>query len=339
MSPATQIFVPPSQSPDRPPGGGAPGGADAKIRRRDFWTGLFLLLSILILVGAYLRSSMTHFTRNVETYYADGVDIAGLEEGSDVEMGGYKIGVIRRIRAFNDPRLRFELELAVRKDVPIPNGTRAAGSNHSLSGDRFLDLRPPVDRPGGAAGSFLAAGGHMPVDADATIQMIMTKADQAFANLTEVTAQLDKMVSTGAAGPGLKDTFARLSQVLADADVAAKSAGRVMARLDRTVEEIQPSLASGVKSLQSTMQTADSAAHRLDKLLEKEGPALGEVLAAANARLAEMKGLSQLLASYDASKNPDIRATLQHLNTATKSLEDLLADVKAHPWKLVRKGS
>jgi hypothetical protein len=27
------------------------------------------------------------------------------------------------------------------------------------------------------------------------------------------------------------------------------------------------------------------------------------------------------------------------MNTATKSLEDLLADVKAHPWKLVRKGS
>jgi ABC-type transporter Mla subunit MlaD len=337
MSPATQIFVPPSQSPDRPPGGGS--GASANVNRRDFWTGLFLLLSLLILVGAYLRSSMTHYTRNVATYYADGTDIAGLEEGSDVEMGGYKIGVIRRIRVFNDPRLRFELELSVRKDVPIPVGTRAAGSNHSLSGDRFLDLRPPADRPAGATGNVLAAGGHMPVDADATIQMIMTKADQAFANLTEVTAQLDKMVSTGAAGPGLKDTFARLSQVLADADVAAKSAGRMMARLDKTVEQIQPSLASGAKSLESTMQTADSAAHRLDRLLEKEGPALGEVLATANARLSELKGLQQLLASYDADKNPQIHATLQHLESATKSLELLLADVKAHPWKLVRKGS
>jgi ABC-type transporter Mla subunit MlaD len=112
----------------------------------------------------------------------------------------------------------------------------------------------------------------------------------------------------------------------------------MMARLDKTVEQIEPSLASGAKSLESTMQTADSAAHRLDRLLEKEGPALGEVLAAAHARLDEMKGLSQLLAGYDAEKNPDIKATLEHLNSATKSLEELLADVKAHPWKLVRKG-
>lgn len=323
MSPATSTFIPPPvrSSPNR----------------RDFYTGLFLLVSILLLVGAYLRSSMTHFTRNVEIYYADGTDIAGLEEGSDVEMGGYKIGVIRRIRVLNDPTLRFELELAVKKDVPVPKGWKAVGSNHSLSGDRFLDLRPAggADR---AAGSVLAAGGHMPVEADATIQMIMTKADQAFANLTEVTAQLDKVVSSGATGPGLKDTFARLSKVLTDADAAANAAGRMMARLDRTVDQISPSLASGAKSLEGTMHSAESAAQRLDRLLEKEEPALDEVLKQASARLMELKGLSELLAGYDSERNPAIHSTLQHLDGATKSLEDLLADVKAHPWKLVRKG-
>jgi phospholipid/cholesterol/gamma-HCH transport system substrate-binding protein len=324
MSPATSIFIPPP--------------ASSSPNRRDFYTGLFLLVSILLLVGAYLRSSMTHFTRNVKTYYADGTDIAGLEEGSDVEMGGYKIGVIRHIRVLNDPTLRFELELAVRKDVPVPKGWKAVGSNHSLSGDRFLDLRPAAGGADVSAGSVLQAGGHMPVEADATIQMIMTKADQAFANLTEVTAQLDKMVSAGATGPGLKDTFARLSKVLADADAAATAAARMMARLDRTVDKISPSLESGAKSLEGTMQTAESAAHRLDRLLEKEEPKLDQVLASASARLAELKGLSELLAGYDSDKNPAIHATLQHLDGATKSLEDLLADVKAHPWKLVRKG-
>lgn len=327
MSPATQIFVPPPAPGSRP-----------NVSRRDFWTGVFLLIAILVLVGAYLRSSMTHFTRNVTTYFADGTDIAGLEEGSDVEMGGYKVGVIRRIRVITSPTLRFELELSVKKDVPVPTGWKAVGSNHSLSGDRFLDLRPIEGGSRASAGAFLPAGGHMPVEADATIQMIMTKADQAFANLTEVTAQLDKMVSAGATGPGLKDTFARLSKVLADADVAANAAARMMARLDRTVDKISPSLESGVKALDSTMQTADSAAKRLDKLLEKEGPALDQVLTTANARLAELKGLSELLAGYDSEKNPSIKATLKHLDGATKSLEDLLADVKAHPWKLVRKG-
>lgn len=301
--------------------------------RRDFYTGLFLLVSVVLLVAAYLRSSMTHFTRNVETYYADGTDVAGLEEGSDVEMGGYKIGTIQHIRVLNDPRLRFELALSVKREIPIPKGTRAVAANHSLSGNRFLDLRPPA-----GGGPALPSGGRLPVEAEPTLQAIMTKADQAFANLTDVTAQLDKLVSASANGPGLRDAFARLSKVLADADTAAKAAGRMMARLDRTVDQISPSLASGAKSLEGTMQTAESAAHRLDRLLEKEEPKLDQVLASANARLAELKGLSELLAGYDSDKNPAIHSTLQHLDGATKSLEDLLADVKAHPWKLVRKG-
>jgi ABC-type transporter Mla subunit MlaD len=91
--------------------------------RRDFYTGLFLLATAVLLLAAYLHSSMTHFTRDAETYYADGTDIAGLEEGSDVEMGGYKIGTIRHIRVLNDPTLRFELELSVKREVPIPAAT------------------------------------------------------------------------------------------------------------------------------------------------------------------------------------------------------------------------
>ncbi len=305
----------------------------AATSRRDFYTGLFLLVSAALLVAAYLHSSMAHFTRNVQTYYADGTDIAGLEEGSDVEMGGYKIGTIHHIRVLNDPTLRFELALSVKREIPVPKGTKAVAASHSLSGNRFLDLRPPA-----GGGPALASGGRLRVEAEPTLQAIMTKADQAFANLTDVTAQLDKLVASDANGPGLKDTFARLSRVLADADAAATAAGRVMARLDRTVEQISPPLASGAKSLDRTMQTAESAARRLDRLLEKEGPSLEQVLTSANARLAELKGLSDLLAGYDANRNPAIHATLQHLDGATKSLEDLLADVKAHPWKLVRKG-
>ena len=86
------------------------------------------------------------------------------------------------------------------------------------------------------------------------------------------------------------------------------------------------------------MRSAGNAANRLDALLEKQEPALDELLKQGNARLAEMKALSALLAGYDLEKNQDIRATLEHLSGASKNLEELLADLKRHPWKLIRKG-
>ena len=42
---------------------------------------------------------------------------------------------------------------------------------------------------------------------------------------------------------------------------------------------------------------------------------------------------------YDEVITGAVATELEHLDAATKSLQDLTADVKAHPWKLLRKGS
>lgn len=301
--------------------------------RRDFYTGLFLLLAGALLLTAYLYSSLTRFSRNADTYYADATDVAGLQEGSDVEMAGYRLGTIKRIHLRHDPALKFELELALARDIPILKGTRAVAASHSLTGGRFLDLRSP------AGGRIpLAPGSHLPVETEPALQDILNKADSAFGNLAQITEEVRRFVALENNSAGLGKTFTRLDRALADVDTAVLAANRLIERLDHTARQLAPSLASGAQALAGTMQSAQSAAHRLDALLEKQDPALDELLKQGNARLTEMKALSALLAGYDVEKNQSIRSTLQHLNGATRNLEELLADVKRHPWKLIRKG-
>ena len=301
------------------------------MNRRDFTTGLFLLLAGALLLSAYLYSTLTHFSRDASTYYADGRDIGGLEEGSSVEMGGYRMGTIRHIHVLFDPALHFELELSLKKGVPIPKGTVAVSGNHSLSGSRFLDLRPPAE---GAA--TLPPGSHVSIEVEPSLQAVLTSADHAFARLADVVSEAGKVIAAEPGQPGLKDALARLSRALADADAAATAAGHFFGRLDHTTEQLGPSLTASAQALEGTMANARSAAGRLDHILEKGAPAIDEVLTQAGARLSELK---TLLSGYDAEKNPSIKATLEHLDTATKSLQELTADVKAHPWKLLRKGS
>jgi phospholipid/cholesterol/gamma-HCH transport system substrate-binding protein len=301
--------------------------------RRDFYTGLFLLLAGGLLLAGYLYSSLFRFTRNTEIYYADAVDVGGLQEGSDVEMGGYRLGGIQRIQLRHDPRLKFVLELALRRDVPILKGTRAVATSRSLTGGRFLDLRPPS---GGR--ELLEPRSHLPVESEPVLQDILNKADSAFANLTQITGELSRLVATEGNTQGLRDTFARMNRALADVDTAIHSANRLVQRLDAATRQLAPSLSSSAEALAGTLHNAESAARRLDSLLEKQRPALEEFLKQGNARLAELKSLSSVLAGYDPEKNQRIRATLEHLNVASKNLEELLADVKRHPWKLIRIG-
>jgi virulence factor Mce-like protein len=303
------------------------------MRRRDFFTGLFLLLAGGLLLTAYLYSSLTQFSRNTNTYFADATEVAGLEEGTDVEMGGYRLGTIKRIKVRHDPELKFELELALKRDVPILKGTRAVAASRSLTGGRFLDLRSPA-----GSRTRLEPGSHLPVETEPVLQDVLNKADDAFGNLAQITAELRQFVASDTNRAGLRETFARLNRALADVDTAVKTANRLIEGVDRATRQLAPSLASSAQALEGTLQSAGSAANRLDALLEKQEPALDELLKQGNARLAEMKALSSLLAGYDFEKNQSIRATLENLNGASKNLEELLADLKRHPWKLIRKG-
>lgn len=301
--------------------------------RRDFYTGLFLLLAGGLLVAAYLYISLSRFSRNTEIYYADSTDVGGLQEGSDVEMEGYRLGTIKRIHLRHDPRLRFELELALPTEIPIPQGTRAVVTSRSLTGGRFLDLRPPA-----VGGARLRPKSHLVVETEPEWQDIIKKVDSAFANLVQITAELRQFVALEGDTAGLRSTFARLDRAVADADTTVRAANRLIERLDGTARQIAPSLESSAQALAGTVQNTESAARRFDALLEKQGPALEELLQQGNARLAELRDLSALLAGYDTEKNQTIRDTLKHLNAASKSLEELLSDVKRHPWKLIRVG-
>ncbi|MDQ2980624.1 MAG: MlaD family protein, partial [Acidobacteriota bacterium] len=293
----------------------------------------FLLLAGGLLLAGYLYTSLFRFSRNAETYYADAADVGGLQEGSDVEMGGYRLGAVQRIQLRHDPRLTFVLELALRRDIPLLKGTRAVATSRSLTGGRFLDLRPPA-----GARELLEPRSHLPVESEPALQDILNKADSSFANLTQITAELNRLVATEGNSQGLRDTFARMNRALADVDTAIHSANRLVERLDAATRQLAPSLSSSAEALAGTLHNAESAARRLDMLLEKQGPALEEFLKQGNARLAELKSLSSVLAGYDPEKNSRIRSTLEHLNVASKNLEELLADVKRHPWKLIRIG-
>lgn len=83
-------------------------------------------------------------------------------EGNLVQSGGRAVGTVRSIELTDAGEA--ELELEIDKDLaPLPQGTVAELRIASLSGqaNRFVDLRLPAERPGGARRT-IADGGVIP---------------------------------------------------------------------------------------------------------------------------------------------------------------------------------
>lgn len=302
------------------------------MNRRDFWAGLFVLAAGALLLGAYLFSSLRHFTRNTTKYIVEAREISGISEGTEAVMGGYSLGRVRKVTIITGPPLRFELEVALRREVPIPNGTTVLLASKSLGGSRVLEFVPP-EKPG----AELPEGSHLTAVPEADLQQIYNMAMQGLTNFTKITEDLSKITSSDAGGEGVRGALQRLNKVLADADITVRSANEMIKNLNQTVTVMRPQLESSANMLAATMRNSEQATEQFKQMMAKGG-ALDELLRVATLRMEEMKKLGPLLEGYDPKKNPEIRETLRHLNSTMKNLDALTNELKRRPWLLIRKG-
>ena len=300
--------------------------------RRDFWAGLFVLAAGTLLLGAYLFSSLRHFTRNTTHYIVEAREISGVSEGTEVVMGGYSLGRVRKVTIITGPPLRFELEVALRKEVPIPAGTKVLIASKSLGGSRVLEFVPP-EKPG----PELPEGSRLSAVPEADLQQIYNTAMDALVDFKSITADLRKIVSSDAGGEGVSGALHRLNKVLTDADATVRSANETFHSANDTVKNLNQTITILRPQLEGTMRNTEQATAHLNEMLAKDG-SVEKLLRTATALVNEMKPLITMLEGYDPKKNPEIRETLHHANITMKNMEALTNELKRHPWAMIRKG-
>jgi len=119
-----------------------------------------LLIAGFFLIFAYNSSDL----RPVSGYQikARFNSIEGLQEGSDVRIGGVKVGSITSQRL--DPEtFQAVVIMTVRKGVRLPIDSVASVTGDSLLGGKYLKLTP------GASKTLIAAGGEVKKTQDALV--------------------------------------------------------------------------------------------------------------------------------------------------------------------------
>jgi phospholipid/cholesterol/gamma-HCH transport system substrate-binding protein len=100
-------------------------------------------VAAFFLSTAYKNSGMQATTQSYHVS-ADFGDVTGIGIGSDVRIGGVKIGLVESI-GLNKETYQATLNMAVQKDVALPLDTTAAIVGESLLGGKFVALAPGGD--------------------------------------------------------------------------------------------------------------------------------------------------------------------------------------------------
>lgn len=110
---------------------------------------------VLLVAAAFLMYSTSATKAGAIEGYTVNVkfnEIGGLKTGSDVRVGGVKIGTVKNI-GLDPATYQADVTLSVKEDIKLPDDTAARVSSESIMGGTYLALDPGGSeenlRPGG----------------------------------------------------------------------------------------------------------------------------------------------------------------------------------------------
>lgn len=98
-----------------------------------------LIVAIAFLIFAYERSAVK--TVNGYQIEARFSDVTGIGAGSDVRVGGMKVGTVDAL-SLDEKTYQATLHMQIRDTIKLPKDSSASISSSGLLGDKFVKLEP-----------------------------------------------------------------------------------------------------------------------------------------------------------------------------------------------------
>jgi len=129
-----------------------------KEKRTELYVGIFLFVGLILLGGIILRfGSFSEHFRGKYPLILYLPDAGGLAEGSEVRLGGAKIGRVARKPYLQPDASGVVAEIEVYEEFRIPAGSAFSIAVSGLLGDSYVSVKAP----GESDGTFVAANSEI----------------------------------------------------------------------------------------------------------------------------------------------------------------------------------
>lgn len=252
--------------------------------------GLLVVVFIGLLFGGYAVLGRSMFKPEVDTYYAELPDAAGVTAGAKVLMSGVKIGQVASVDLVSPTTARLKLEITKGQKIPVGSEVLIPSS---LIG--FGD-NPVTVVPGKGTGQ-LASGETMRGSKGSPLDSLMPEANKTFDELNK--------------------TLVATRQTLADAQGLLKD------------QRIIGGITKLMNTSERTVGQFGSLANRLDRLVVTNQSKLGGALDAATMAVKDVRESTQAIAKLikDGKMTDQAMALLDTLNKTAAKADELVVSI------------
>lgn len=290
---------------------------------REIKVGVLAVICVFLLFYGFNFLKGVNIFSPTNSYHGVYTNLHGLEEQASVFIMGHKVGQVDRLHYDFTKDSAFTVDISIRKDIVLPEGTSLALRADGLLGGMALELLFPEDATEKLQQQALIAHGatlptvYLPGLMENLQNELIAKIANAVEQVDTLVAQLNGQLE----GDHLKSTLANVDRISGDLTDVSGDLRRIMnTQVPGIVNNADTAIAN-LNTVIADIKAADLKATvaRVDTAIEGVNAVVADVRA--------QKGtLGQLI--YN-------KSLYNHVDATVISADSLLTDIKAHPKRYV----
>lgn len=290
---------------------------------REIKVGVLAVICVFLLFYGFNFLKGVNIFSPTNSYHGVYTNLHGLEEQASVFILGHKVGQVDRLHYDFTKDSAFTVDISIRKDIVLPEGTSLALRADGLLGGMALELLFPEDATEKLQQQALIAHGatlptvYIPGIVENLQNELIAKIANAVEQVDTLVAQLNGQLE----GDHLKSTLANVDRISGDLTDVSGDLRRIM---NTQVPGIVNNADTAIANLNTVI--ADIKAADLKATVARVDTAIGGV----NAVIADVRAQKGTLGQLIYNKS-----LYNHVDATVISADSLLTDIKAHPKRYV----
>ncbi|MGD1102641.1 MAG: MlaD family protein [Terriglobia bacterium] len=295
-----------------------------------------LFLVALVFVGGVnlLHKKKAEYT----TYFKFA---GGLEPGSLVRFGGFKVGTIKSTSLDPGDSTRIRVILQVEPGTPIHTNSKARISSLGFLGENYLEISA-----GTRDAAPLPPGSEIPTVEIVQLPDVFNNVNNITVNATKLVNDLDDRVLAlsdnanqliknlnDVVSPENKEHF---GSVLANADGMMKESRPHMEKTLSNLDTASGKVSPAIDNLNGTISKADKLTDHLDAVVVENRKEIHDTLLRLQTSLADAERMINDLDDTLGANRGNLDETLENIRATSENLKEFADTLKQRPYSLIR---
>jgi len=292
--------------------------------REEIKAGIIIVSSLLILSISVILIGGGSIYEKLDKYYVKVMNVGGLEVGSQVRLGGVRVGRVMEIFVPQGPGELVTVEIGIKKGITLYKGTKALITQTGFVGDIYLLLSVSDTSKG-----VIKPGEIIPSEEQAQFGLIMSKIDVLSSSIDKLVNDVDRLFSEKNVR-GIEMLIGNTNDAIVN---SSSNLEKVANSLKGTTEKLNDVLTEVEEVVKSNKGEISQVIKKAKDDLEKANDMIRSIESTAKS----FENTSKTIDKNVALQSKRLERLLNSMAETSEELRELIQEIKNKPWSLIYK--